>query len=312
MRYVITGGAGFIGSHLCRTLVEQGHEVVAVDNLVTGAKQNVADLIDRPEFRFVHHDVSEPFSVDGPVDRVLHFASPASPADFEKLSIEILHVGSRGTEHALQLARDKGARFFLASTSEVYGDPEVHPQPETYLGNVNCTGIRGAYDESKRFAEAMTFAYHRRHGVDIRIVRIFNTYGPFMRLDDGRAITNFLAQAFSGRPITVYGDGSQTRSFCYIADEVRGLLGLLESDYVGPMNIGSEFEIPIRELAEICVRVTGSSSEIHYEPLPADDPQQRRPDLTLARRVLGWEPTVAPEEGIARTAEYFRGLLDQP
>jgi dTDP-glucose 4,6-dehydratase len=311
VRAVITGGAGFIGSNLSRTLLDQGHQVVAVDNLVTGARRNIADLLDRDGFSFVEHDVSTPFTVDGPVDAVLHFASPASPADFEKLSIEILHVGSRGTEHALQVARDHGARFLLASTSEVYGDPEVHPQPESYLGNVNCTGIRGAYDESKRFAEAMTFAYHRRFGVDIRIVRIFNTYGPAMRLDDGRAVTNFLHQALTGKPITVYGDGSQTRSFCFVDDEVRGILALLASDHVGPVNIGSQFEITIGELAELCVRVSGSSSEIVYEPLPTDDPKQRRPDLTLARRVLGWEPTVPPEEGVARTAEYFRTLLDE-
>jgi nucleoside-diphosphate-sugar epimerase len=247
--------------------------------------------------------------VSGAVDAVMHLASPASPADFERIPIQILKVGSRGTQHALGLAKDKGARFFLASTSEVYGDPLVHPQPETYWGNVNPIGPRGVYDEAKRFAEAMTFAYHRYHQVDVRVVRIFNTYGPGMRADDGRAVSNFLVQALHGKPITVFGDGSQSRSFTYVDDEIRGFLALLDSDETGPINIGNDNEFTILELAQLAVEVTGSSSEIVYEPLPVDDPMQRKPDLTLARTKLGWEPTIQLREGLERTAEYFRSIL---
>ena len=243
--------------------------------------------------------------VPGPVDAVLHFASPASPVDFERIPIQILKVGSLGTHNTLGLAKEKGARYFLASTSEVYGDPLVHPQPETYWGNVNPIGPRGVYDEAKRFAEAMTMAYHRHHGVDVRIVRIFNTYGPRMRPDDGRVVSNFLVQALPGKPLTVYGDGSQTRSFCYVDDEVRGLLALLDSDYVGPVNIGNPTEFTVLELAEMVLDVTGSSSELRFEPLPVDDPAQRRPDITLARSLLGWEPEIDLDEGLARTAEWF-------
>jgi dTDP-glucose 4,6-dehydratase len=296
---------------MCRSLVADGHEVVAYDNLVTGQRRNITDLEGADGFEFVLHDVTEPFDVDGPVDRVMHLASPASPADFHRIPVEILDVGSIGTRNALDVARKKGARFLLASTSEVYGDPLEHPQRESYLGNVNCIGIRGAYDEAKRFAEAMTFAYHRVHDVDIRIVRIFNTFGPGMRIDDGRAITNFLGQALRGDPITLYGDGSQTRSFCFVSDQVRGQRLLLESDHVGPVNIGNDVEITLADLAELVLRITKSSSEIVFEPLPADDPLRRRPDLTLARSVLGFEPSVDVEDGIEQTADYFRAILDE-
>ena len=309
MRVVVAGGAGFIGSHLCRALLDRGDEVVAIDNLITGRKENIAALFAHERFTFQHHDVSNYVHVSGDVDAILHFASPASPVDFEKIPIKILKVGSLGTLHTLGLAKDKGARFLLASTSEVYGDPLVHPQPETYWGNVNPIGPRGVYDEAKRFAEATTMAYHRFHGVDVRIVRIFNTYGPQMRADDGRAVTNFLVQALRGEPLTVYGDGSQTRSFCYVDDEVRGILALLESDYVGPMNIGNPNEFTIRELAEEVLRVTGSNSPIDFKPLPVDDPTQRKPDITLARTHLKWEPTVQLAEGLERTAKYFRDEL---
>ena len=308
-RVVVTGGAGFLGSHLCRALRARGDEVVAIDNLITGAMRNIEDLVGTPGFTFQHHDVSNYVHVSGGVDAVMHLASPASPADFERIPIQILKVGSRGTQHALGLAKDKGARFFLASTSEVYGDPLVHPQPETYWGNVNPIGPRGVYDEAKRFAEAMTFAYHRYHQVDVRVVRIFNTYGPSMRPDDGRAVSNFLVQAMHGKPITVYGDGSQTRSFTYVDDEIRGFLALLDSDQTGPMNIGNDNEFTILELAQLAIEVTGSTSEIVHEPLPVDDPTQRKPDLTLARSTLGWEPTVQLREGLERTAEYFRTVL---
>ncbi|MGI9023473.1 MAG: UDP-glucuronic acid decarboxylase family protein [Acidimicrobiales bacterium] len=305
-RVVVTGGAGFLGSHLCRALLEAGDEVVAIDNLVTGSIENIAPLFGQEAFTFLHHDVSNFVYVSGPVDAVLHFASPASPIDFARIPIQILKVGSRGTQNALGLAKDKGARFLLASTSEVYGDPLVHPQPETYWGNVNPIGPRGVYDEAKRFAEAMTMAYNHHHGVEVRIVRIFNTYGPRMRPDDGRAVSNFLVQALAGRPLTVYGEGNQTRSFCYVDDEVRGILALLDSDHEGPMNIGNPNEFTIRHLAEAVLELTGSSSELSFSPLPVDDPAQRRPDITLARTVLGWEPKVTLEEGLARTADWFR------
>jgi dTDP-glucose 4,6-dehydratase len=301
----VTGGAGFLGSHLCRALLARGEEVVAIDNLLTGRIDNIADLFGHPAFVFQQHDVSNYVHVPGRVDAILHFASPASPADFERIPIPILKVGSLGTHKTLGLAKDKGARYLLASTSEVYGDPLVHPQPETYWGNVNPIGPRGVYDEAKRFAEAMTMAYHRYHDVDVRIVRIFNTYGPQMRHDDGRAVSNFLVQALAGKPITVYGDGSQTRSFCYVADEVRGILALLDSDHVGPVNIGNPDEYTILHLAETVLEVTGSSSEIVFEPLPVDDPAQRRPDITLARTLLGWEPTTGLAKGLALTADWF-------
>ncbi len=308
-RVVVTGGAGFLGSHLCRKLLDRGDEVVAIDNLITGAMRNIDDLMGRKEFTFQHHDVSNFVHVSGEVNAVMHLASPASPADFERIPIQILKVGSRGTQHALGLAKDKDAKFFLASTSEVYGDPLVHPQPESYWGNVNPIGPRGVYDEAKRFAEAMTMAYHRYHGVDVRIVRIFNTYGPGMRPDDGRAVSNFLVQAMHGKPITVYGDGSQSRSFTYVDDEIRGFLALLDGNETGPINIGNDVEYTILELAQLAIEVTGSSSEIVYEPRPVDDPTQRKPDLTKARTLLGWEPVTHLREGLERTAAYFKTVL---
>jgi dTDP-glucose 4,6-dehydratase len=307
-RVVVTGAAGFLGSHLCRALLGRGDEVVAIDNLSTGSLANIADLFGREGFTFVKHDVTNYVHVPGPVDAVMHFASPASPKDYLEMPIQTLKVGSLGTHKTLGLAKEKGARYFLASTSEVYGDPLVHPQPETYWGHVNPVGPRGVYDEAKRFAEAMTMAYHRYHGLDVRIVRIFNTYGPYMRPDDGRVVSNFLVQALSGKPLTVYGDGSQTRSFCYVDDEIRGFLALLDSDLTGPVNIGNPAEFSVAELARIVLEVTGSSSEIVHEPLPVDDPAQRRPDITLARERLGWEPQVDLREGLARTAAYFRAL----
>ena len=305
-RVVVTGGAGFLGSHLCRELMARGDEVVAVDNLLTGRRENLDDLFGRPGFMFQLHDVSNFVHVAGPVDAVLHFASPASPVDYLLHPIPTLKVGSLGTHNTLGLALHKGARYLLASTSEVYGDPLVHPQTEDYWGNVNPIGPRGVYDEAKRFAEAMATAYQRYHGLDVRIVRIFNTYGPRMRPDDGRAVSNFLTQALDGKPLTIYGDGSQTRSFCYVDDLVRGLLGLLDSDHVGPMNIGNPDEYTLLQLAEAVLETTGSSSELVFEPLPVDDPKVRRPDIGLARRVLGWEPEVDLLQGLARTADWFR------
>ena len=304
-RAVVTGGAGFIGSHLCRRMLERGWEVVAIDNLVTGRLSNIEDLFAQPTFTFQHHNVSDYVHVAGDIDAVLHFASPASPRDYLDHPIATLKVGGLGTHNLLGLARAKHARFLLASTSEVYGDPLVHPQPESYWGNVNPVGLRSVYDEAKRFAEAMTMAYHRAHGLDVRIVRIFNTYGPHLRPGDGRAIPNFMAQAIAGDPITIYGDGLQTRSFTYIDDEVEGILRLLESDWIGPMNIGNPEEHTILELAHAVIDTIQSGSAIVFEPLPADDPKVRRPDISLAREVLGWEPKVRLREGLARTAVWY-------
>jgi len=309
-RIVVTGGAGFLGSHLCRALLDRGDQVVALDNLVSGAVANVEALFGRRGFTFVEHDVSTYVWVPGAVDAVMHLASPASPADFERIPIQILKVGGLGTHNCLGLAKAKGARFFLASTSEVYGDPLVHPQPESYWGNVNPIGPRGVYDEAKRYAEAMTTAYHRHHGLDVRIVRIFNTYGPQMRADDGRAVSNFLVQALRGEPLTVFGDGSQTRSFTYVDDEVRGFLALLDSTVTTPVNIGNPVEYTVAELAALAIEVTGSRSEVVHRPLPADDPLKRQPDITKARELLGWEPTVGLRDGLERTAAYFRAVLD--
>jgi dTDP-glucose 4,6-dehydratase len=304
-RVVVTGGAGLLGSVLIGRLLDRGDEVVCVDNLVTGSWDNISAWVDAGDVEFVEHDVSKPFEVDGAVDAVMHLASPASPKDFSEIPIQIMKVGGLGSHNTLGLARAKGARFFLASTSEVYGDPLVHPQPETYWGNVNPIGPRGVYDEAKRYAEAMTMAYHRIHALDVRIIRIFNTYGPNMRLEDGRVVSNFLVQALQGRPLTIYGDGKQTRSFCFVDDEVEGILRLLDSDYVGPMNIGNPNEFTMLELAEVVQEVTGRDLELVFEPLPVDDPTQRQPDITLAREVLGWEPTTELREGLAVTAEAF-------
>jgi dTDP-glucose 4,6-dehydratase len=305
-RAVVTGAAGFLGSHLCERLIERGWDVHGLDNLLTGRMQNLVELQSRPEFSFERHDVTNFIHVSGPVDAVLHFASPASPEDYLEHPIKTMKVGALGTHNTLGLALAKNARYLLASTSEVYGDPQVHPQPESYWGNVNPIGPRGVYDEAKRFAEALTLAYHRDHGLDVRIVRIFNTYGPRLRPADGRVVSNFLVQAMDGKPLTVYGSGDQTRSFCYVDDLVRGVLGLLDSDHVGPMNIGNPNEFTILELARTVLEVTGSSSEIAFEPLPEDDPTQRQPDITLAREVLGWEPQVQLKEGLTRTYEWYR------
>lgn len=308
-RTVITGGAGFLGSHLCDRFVAEGHEVICVDNLITGNPDNIAHLIGRPNFEFIRHDISSFIYIKGDVDYVLHFASPASPIDYLKLPIQTLKVGALGTHNCLGLAHAKNARFLLASTSEVYGDPLIHPQKEDYWGNVNPVGMRGVYDEAKRFAEAISMAYQRYHGVETRIVRIFNTYGPRMRLDDGRALPAFMAQALRGEPITVFGDGSQTRSFQYVDDLVEGIYRLLLSDELEPVNIGNPDEITIRKFAEEVVELTGSASSIVYRELPADDPKIRQPDISKAKRVLGWEPKVDRREGLKRTLDYFRDAV---
>jgi dTDP-glucose 4,6-dehydratase len=308
-RTVITGGAGFLGSHLCERLLAEGHRVVCVDNLITGRTENIAHLLGREDFEFLRHDVSKPFELEGPVDCVLHFASPASPIDYLELPIQTLKVGSLGTHNSLGLAKAKGARFLLASTSEVYGDPKEHPQKETYWGNVNPVGPRGVYDEAKRFAGAMAMAYHRAHGLEVRIVRIFNTYGPRMRIRDGRVVPAFIPQALNGEPITVFGEGKQTRSFCFVTDLVEGIWRLLNSDVKTPVNIGNPHEMTILEFAETIRAAVGSSSPIVFKPLPVDDPQTRQPDITLARTHLGWEPKVALREGLESTIQYFREAL---
>ena len=305
-RTVVTGGAGFLGSHLCEQLLADGHEVIALDNFLTGTPANVEHLLELDSFRLVKTDVTEYVHLPGQVDQVLHFASPASPIDYLELPIETMKVGSLGTLHALGLAKEKGARFLLASTSETYGDPQVHPQPESYWGHVNPVGPRGVYDEAKRFAEALTMAYRRTHGVDTAIVRIFNTFGPRMRPNDGRAIPTFIRQALKGEPITVAGDGGQTRSVCYVDDLVHGLLRLLRSDLPGPVNIGNPHELSMLALAERIRVLTGSSSEITFIDRPTDDPSVRQPDITLARRELGWEPTIELDDGLRRTIDWFR------
>ena len=308
MKVLITGAAGFLGSHLCDRFLADGHAVVGLDNFLTGHPDNIAHLIGHERFSFVRHNISEFTYIAGALDGVLHFASPASPVDYLRMPIQTMKVGSLGTHNALGIALAKGARFFLASTSEVYGDPLVHPQPESYWGNVNPIGPRGCYDEAKRFAEAMTMAYQRAQGVDTRIVRIFNTYGPRMRPGDGRVVSNFIVQALHGQPLTVYGDGSQTRSFCYIADEIEGLYRLYHSAERMPVNIGNPHEFTVRQLAELVVELTGTSAPIITLPLPADDPKVRKPDITRARALLGWDPAVQLREGLVRTIEYFRGL----
>ncbi|WP_396624068.1 UDP-glucuronic acid decarboxylase family protein [Luteitalea sp.] len=304
-RVVITGAAGFIGSHLAETLLDRGYTVVGIDNLLTGDTANIAHLANR-DFTFIKHDVTNYIYIDGPVDAVLHWASPASPIDYLELPIPTLKVGALGTHKALGLAKEKKARFVLASTSEVYGDPLEHPQKETYWGNVNPVGPRGVYDEAKRFAEAMTMAYHRYHGVDAKIVRIFNTYGPRMRVNDGRSVPAFMSQALRNEDVTIFGDGSQTRSFCYVSDLVDGILRLMDSATNEPVNIGNPHELTIKQIAETIIRMTGSSSTLVYRPLPEDDPKVRRPDITKARTLLGWEPKVSLEDGLTRTIEYFR------
>jgi dTDP-glucose 4,6-dehydratase len=305
LRVVVTGGAGFLGSHVADLLLGRGDEVVVIDNLCTGNLANIEHLFGRDGFTFIRHNVSDYVHVAGPVDAVMHLASPASPRDYLEMPIQTLKVGSHGTHNTLGLAKDKGARYSLASTSEVYGDPKVHPQDESYWGHVNPIGPRGVYDEAKRFAESITMAYHRAHGLDVRISRTFNTYGPRMRPGDGRVVSNFIVQALARMPLTVYGDGSQTRSFCYVDDQVRGLVALLDCDYVGPVNIGNPDEFTVLELAQAVLEMTGSKSDIVFEPLPTDDPTQRRPDISLAAKVMGWRPEVALREGLERTIPWF-------
>jgi dTDP-glucose 4,6-dehydratase len=309
VRTLITGGAGFIGSHLCDRFLSRGHEVICVDNLITGSLDNVAHLRADPRFTYVEHDISQALTIDGPLDQVLHFASPASPVDYLQYPIQTLKVGSLGTHNSLGLAKAKGARYLLASTSEVYGDPQVHPQREDYWGHVNPIGVRGVYDEAKRFSEAMVMAYHRTHGVNTRIIRIFNTFGPRMRLDDGRVLPNFMGQALRGEPLTVFGDGSQTRSFCYVSDLVDGIEQLLGVDFHEPVNLGNPAEISILEFAREILGLSGSKSPLEFHALPVDDPKVRRPDITRARGLLGWEPRIDRQEGLKRTLDYFRGKI---
>jgi len=308
-RIVITGGAGFIGSHLCEYFLDKAYDVFCVDNLITGSLDNISHLFGVKEFVFINHDITNYIHIPGKIDYVLNFASPASPIDYLEHPIQTLKVGALGTHKTIGFAKDKKARYLLASTSEVYGDPLINPQPETYWGNVNPIGPRSVYDEAKRFAEAMTMGYHRFHKVDVRIVRIFNTYGPRMRLNDGRVVPNFVMQALHNEPLTVYGDGSQTRSFCYVSDLVEGIYRLLMSDYVGPVNIGNPEEWKIIDFANYIIRLSGSKSKITYKPLPQDDPKQRRPDITLARKLLEWEPKVKLEDGLRKTLDYFSKKL---
>jgi len=312
MKILLTGGAGFIGSHLCDLLIKNGHSVICIDNLITGKKENIQHLLNNPNFEFIQHDVTKQIRLKERVDYVLHFASPASPVDYLKYPIKTLKVGSLGTHNALGIAKKYKAKFMLASTSEIYGDPLVNPQPETYYGNVNCIGPRGVYDESKRFAEAITLAYHKKHRINTKIVRIFNTHGERMRKNDGRAIPNFIGQALSDKPLTVYGDGSQTRSFCYISDMIGGIYKLMNSNLNEPVNIGNPDEITILELTNKIIELTNSKSKIVYKSLPADDPKVRRPDITLAKTRLDWHPEVRLEEGLEKTIEWFKkqgGLL---
>ncbi|REJ79898.1 MAG: SDR family NAD-dependent epimerase/dehydratase [Acidobacteria bacterium] len=308
---LVTGAAGFLGSHLCDRLIREGHRVVGLDNFLTGHRRNLAHLDGNDRFRFIEHDISKPIVVDEPIDNILHFASPASPIDYLELPIQTLKVGSLGTHNTLGIAKAHGARYLLASTSEVYGDPLVHPQPESYWGNVNPVGPRGVYDEAKRFAEAMVMAYHRFHGLETRIVRIFNTYGPRMRRRDGRVVPNFIRQALAGEPMTVYGDGSQTRSFCYVSDLVDGIHRLLLSDTAEPVNIGNPAEMSILEFARAIAAAVGASERIEYRDLPVDDPRTRQPDITRARQLLGWEPRVPLAEGLRQTIAYFRELAPE-
>ena len=310
-RALITGGAGFLGSHLCDLFLSRGHEVICMDNFLTGSPNNIGHLFGNPGFSFIRHDVTNYIHVEGSLDYVLHFASPASPIDYLEKPIQTLKVGSLGTHKTLGLAKDKNARYLIASTSEVYGDPLIHPQKEDYWGNVNPVGPRGVYDEAKRFAEAMTMAYHTFHGVQTRIVRIFNTYGERMRLNDGRVVPAFIAQALRNEPLTVFGDGSQTRSFCYVSDLVDGIYRLLMSEEVQPVNIGNPAELTVLQFAEEIKRLTGSSAPIEFRPLPVDDPKVRKPDITRARTLLGWEPQVKLDEGLKRTIDFFKGVVNR-
>jgi dTDP-glucose 4,6-dehydratase len=311
VRTLITGGAGFIGSHLCERFLERGHEVICVDNTITGTLGNVEHLRNHDRFTFIRHDISHPLEIDGPIDNILHFASPASPVDYLQYPIQTLKVGSLGTHNTLGLARAKNARYMLASTSEVYGDPEIHPQREDYWGHVNCIGVRGCYDEAKRFAEAIVMAYHRSHKIDTRIIRIFNTYGERMRLDDGRVLPNFMGQALRGEPLTVYGDGSQTRSFCYVEDLVNGIEKVLFTDFHDPINLGNPDEITILDFAREILALSSSKSSIDYRPLPQDDPRVRKPDISRAKQLLGWEPRISRHEGLKRTLAYFQAKVAQ-
>ncbi|WP_452230598.1 MULTISPECIES: UDP-glucuronic acid decarboxylase family protein [unclassified Lacinutrix] len=310
-KVLITGAAGFLGSHLCDRFICEGFHVIGMDNFITGDKKNIAHLTDNANFEFIEHDVTEFIKIDGELDYILHFASPASPIDYLKIPIQTLKVGSLGTHNLLGLAKAKNARLLIASTSEVYGDPLVHPQTESYYGNVNTIGPRGVYDEAKRFQESITMAYHRFHGVETRIVRIFNTYGPRMRLNDGRVIPAFMGQALRGEDLTVFGDGMQTRSFCYVDDQVEGIFRLMFSDYANPVNIGNPNEITIKDFAEEIIKLTNTSQKIIYKELPVDDPLQRQPDITLAKKLLGWEPKVEREEGMLKTFSYFKSLSDE-
>ncbi|MFA5099684.1 MAG: UDP-glucuronic acid decarboxylase family protein [Candidatus Omnitrophota bacterium] len=310
MNIVLTGGAGFLGSHLCRRFIKDKHRVICVDNFITGTQENIKDLIGNKRFQMIRHDITKPLYIDGKVDWVMHFASPASPKDYLKHPIKTIKVGTLGTHTCLGIAKEKKAKFFLASTSEVYGDPLVSPQPESYWGNVNSIGERSCYDESKRAAEAMTFAYWREHHIDIRVVRIFNTYGPRMRFDDGRVISNFVYQALTGRDLTVYGKGSYTRSFCYVDDLIEGIDRFMRVNFTGPLNLGTTYEFTVLELAKKVIKLTGSISKIVYLPLPLDDPKQRRPDLTKARKLLKWNPELSLDDGLNRTISWFKNEID--
>jgi len=310
-KILITGAAGFLGSHLCDRFIKEGYKVIGMDNFITGDKKNIRHLMNHANFEFIEHDVTEIISIDGPLDYILHFASPASPIDYLKIPIQTLKVGSLGTHNLLGLAKEKRARILIASTSEVYGDPLVHPQTEDYYGNVNTIGPRGVYDEAKRFQESLTMAYHRYHGLETRIVRIFNTYGPRMRLNDGRVIPAFMGQALRGEDLTIFGDGSQTRSFCYVDDQVEGIYRLLLSDYEEPVNIGNPHEITIKDFAEEIIKLTGTTQKVIYQELPVNDPMQRQPDITLAKKLLGWEPKIGREEGMKITFDYFKGLTQE-
>jgi dTDP-glucose 4,6-dehydratase len=308
---LVTGGAGFLGSHLCDRLIAEGHRVICVDNFLTGRKENISHLLNNSSFTLIEHDVTEPLTIKEDIDYILHFASPASPKDYMQHAIETMKTGALGTNNMLELAKQKKSVFVLASTSEVYGDPQIHPQPEDYWGYVNPIGPRSVYDEAKRYAEALTMAYHRRYGLDVKIVRIFNTYGPRMKVDDGRVVSNFVVQALKGEPITVYGDGSQKRSFCYVDDLVEGILRLMQTSYIGVVNLGNPEEYSVLHLAEIIKELTGSSSPIVFHPLPQDDPKKRQPDISLAKKLLDWEPKVPLREGLKRTIAYFQKIVQQ-